>query len=299
MNGCACARGWPLGVLFVTLLAGAGLAAWFLIGQTDSHAQPEVVKVDYLVNSIGMKLAPIAAGAFRMGSPPAEKDRGDDELAHEVRIAHSFHMGAFEVTQAQYEKVMGDNPSFFKATGGGKARLRGRDTATFPVEDISWHQAQAFCKRLSEIPEEKAKKRTYRLPTEAEWEYACRAGTTTASAFGDTLDSFQANLNGLSPYLGRPGPFLRNPCPVGEYAANKLGLHDLHGNVQEWCSDWYDADYYKVSPKEDPPGPKEGTERVVRGGSWMNTGKACRSAQRNKLDPALTNYGLGFRVVME
>ncbi len=252
-----------------------------------------------VVNSLDMKFVRIPKGKFLMGSPTTEAFRNDDEEPHEVTITNDFYIGVHEVTQGQYERVMGKNPSCFQPGGLGKAKLRTRDTTQNPVECVTWHDAIAFCKKLAALPEEIKAKRTYRLPTEAEWEYACRAGTKTALHFGDVVDSYSANFNGLSPYgKGRGGPFYRTTVAVGQYPPNDFGLYDMHGNVMEWCSDWYAADYYKNSPKEDPPGPASGKEKVTRGGSWSNSGNACRSAVRTKLSPDQSHYGLGFRVVL-
>jgi formylglycine-generating enzyme required for sulfatase activity len=290
----------------VALAALAGIAGgyWFVsqrhaapaaAGLANSAAQPRPT----VVNSLDMKFVQIPMGKFLMGSPKTEMHRGDDETQHEIAITRDFILGVHEVTQGQYEKVMGENPAFFTPTGPGKAKVKVKDTSPNPVERVTWHQAVTFCKKLSDLPAERAKKRSYRLPTEAEWEYACRAGTTTALHYGDTVDSYSANFNGLSPYgAGRGGPFHRTTWKVGEYPANAFGLYDMHGNVMEWCQDWYAADYYASGPKQDPPGPAEGTEKVARGGCWSNSGKACRSAVRAKLAPDQSHYGLGFRVVM-
>jgi formylglycine-generating enzyme required for sulfatase activity len=192
---------------------------------------------------------------------------------------------------------MGANPSFFSAKGGGKQRVAGKETSSHPVERVSWHDAVEFCKKLSAM-----EKRTYRLPTEAEWEYACRAGTKTPFHAGEKFNSNFANINGLgySAYgTDEGGPFYRATVPVAEYKGNKFDLFDMHGNVQEWCADWYAADYYKDSSKDDPRGPEKGTERVLRGGAWPSSAKACRSAARNHLPPEERSYTTGFRVVLE
>jgi formylglycine-generating enzyme required for sulfatase activity len=283
------------------LMALGGLAGgyWFVFQRNAAPTTASNVAVQpraLVGNSLNMKFAQVPKGKFLMGSPKTETHRGDDETPHEVAITRDFFLGAHEVTQGQYEKLMGENPSFFTP---GKAKVRDKDTSASPVERVTWHQAVTFCKKLSELPAEQTKKRSYRLPTEAEWEYACRAGTTTALHFGNAVDSYSANFNGLSPYgAGRGGPFHRTTSKVGEYQPNSFGLYDMHGNVMEWCQDWYAADYYSKSPKEDPPGPAEGTEKVARGGSWSNSGKACRAAVRTKLAPDQSHYGLGFRVVL-
>jgi formylglycine-generating enzyme required for sulfatase activity len=184
---------------------------------------------------------------------------------------------------------MGKNPSHFCHSGEGKADVKGEDTRNFPVENVSWDDAVTFCKTLSAEEEEKTAKREYRLPTEAEWEYTCRAGTSTPFAFGDTLSAKQANFNGN---FGRT-----REVGIGE--PNAWGLYDMHGNVAEWCSDWHNPGYYGVSPLMDPKGPKNGTLRVRRGGPWSDGGRYCRSAIRTQDKPTTRSYMIGFRVVME
>ena len=227
-------------------------------------------------------------GTFLMGSqffPVGEKDRRDNETQHEVTLTKGFYLGKYEVTQEQWEKVMGSKPSQFKE-------------ATRPVEKVSWDDAIKFCEKLTQM--EKTAGRlpegwVYTLPTEAQWVYACRAGTTTATAFGDSLSSKQANFNGDYPYGGASkGPNLGRTTDVGSYPANAWGFHDMHGNVYEWCSDWY-GDYPDGSAS-DPVGPSEGSRRVLRGGSWRGLGQDCRSACRLRFRPDYRDYGLGFRV---
>ena len=276
-----------------------------------------------ITNSIGMKLALISVGKFLMGSPKDEKERYSVEEQHEVSITKPFYLGVYVVTQGEYEKVMGNNPSYCSPQGYGKDSVKDMDTGQFPVERVSWDDAVAFCKKLSELPEEKKAGRVYRLPTEAEWEYACRAGTKTAFHYGDSLSSKQANFDGNDPYGGADkGPYLARTAKVGSYAPNAFGLYDMHGNVWEWCQDWYDENYYKNSPREDPPGPAQTSYRVfrggireviaaikewwkpaqtsyrvVRGGGWDNDGRDCRSAGRYRDEPGNRNGGgLGFRV---
>jgi formylglycine-generating enzyme required for sulfatase activity len=174
------------------------------------------------------------------------------------------------------------------------------DTQKFPVESLSWWEAVDFCLRLSDLPEEKKAGRKYRLPTEAEWEYACRAGTPSSMPFhfGRSLSSQQANFNGNYSYGNAPkGDFLDRTTTVGTYEANAFGLHDMHGNVWEWCADWYDPHYYKRSPKQDPQGPEDGNRRIVRGGSWYYNGCSCRAAQRFRIEPGFRGDGIGLRVV--
>jgi formylglycine-generating enzyme required for sulfatase activity len=253
-----------------------------------------------LTNSIDMKLRLIPAGEFQMGSPESDKDAPEDEKPqHLVRITKPFYMGVYTVTQEEYQRVMGRNSSFFSATGYGKDRVAGLNTARFPAEQIRWPDAVDFCRRLSEMPAEKRAGRTYRLPTEAEWEYACRAGTTTAFNIGNSLSSRQANFNGNHPYGGaEKGPFLSRTSEVGSYPPNALGLYDMHGNVWQWCADWYGLNYYKESPIEDPRGPTHGSRRVIRGGEWYGDAQDCRSAFRYADVPTGVFYVMGFRVVM-
>src|SRR5262249_20506264 len=195
-------------------------------------------------------------------SPTREQaHRNNEGPQKEVPTTRPFYMGAYEVTQQQYEAAMGSNPARFTAANGG-----GPD---HPVEQVSWDEAVEFCLRLSERPEEKQAGRVYHLPTEAEWEYACRGGASSPFHFGNALSSTQANFNGNVPYGGAPkGPYLLKTTPVGSYAPNAFGLYDMHGNVYEWCSDRYNANYYQNSPKNDPRGPPTGDSRVLRSGSW-------------------------------
>jgi serine/threonine protein kinase len=257
-----------------------------------------------ITNSIGMKMVLVKPGTFRMGSPANEKGRYPDEDEHKVEITRPFYMGIHEVTQEQYEIVMGENPSSFSSTGGGKKDIQGLDTRQFPVERVSWEDAVKFCHQLSERPEEKSQGRKYRLPTEAEWEYSCRGGQFIKSPsppfhFGNSLASTQANFDGKFPYGGAPdGPFLDRTQKVGSYPHNALGLYDLHGNVGEWCNDWYDEGYYKQSPRQNPEGPGTGELRVLRGGSWSRTGNDCRAAYRNNGAPGERKSVNGFRVVL-
>jgi formylglycine-generating enzyme required for sulfatase activity len=269
--------------------------------QGPAAQQPQAGQT--IENSIGMKLAYIPAGTFVMGSPESEAEREPQELPHEVTISRPFYLGVYEVTQAQFERLLGGRtrgPVFTASRGGGPDH---------PMENVPWQNAVDFCQALSNLPAEKQAGRRYRLPTEAEWEYACRAGTTTAFHFGEQLSSRQANFNGSYPYGGAPtGPYLRRTAKVGSYEPNAWGLYDMHGNVAEWCADYYDPDYYRRSPKADPPGPEKGVIatqfqneylRVVRGGSWIDEARACRSAYRHGFMPHEPNRLIGFRVLCE
>jgi formylglycine-generating enzyme required for sulfatase activity len=250
-----------------------------------------------ITNSIGMQLVRIPRGTFLMGSPAGEIGHSKDEEQHTVEITRDFYLAVHEVTQAQYRQVMGKNPSWFSAAGGGKDRVKDMDTDDFPVENVSYEDAVEFCKKLSALPSEKRAGRKYRLPTEAEWEYACRGGAASSEFhFGSSLSSKQANFNGNYPYGGAAkDDNLGRPCKVSQYPKNGFGLFDMHGNVWEWCADWYDADYYGKSPRHDPQGPSEGSERVNRGGGWNNYGQVCRSARRFRSRPGDRRTILGFR----
>jgi formylglycine-generating enzyme required for sulfatase activity len=257
---------------------------------TEKKAPAEVT------NSIGMKFVTLPPGTFQMGTPFTEAHRSSDESLHEITLSKPFSLGIHEVSQAEYQRVMGVNPSNFTA-----ARFKElKDTGRFPVEQVSWDDAVAFCEKLGDLPDEKAAGRTYRLPTEAEWEYACREGKSrTPFHFGESLGSTVANIHGKYPYgKAPPGDSLQRTTSVGSYKPNALGLHDMHGNVWEWCADKYDRDYYLNSPARDPTGPRNPERRVARGGSWRNDAARCRSGYRGKYLPDTRLDNLGFRVVL-
>jgi formylglycine-generating enzyme required for sulfatase activity len=226
----------------------------------------------------------IPSGTFFMGSPRTEKDRDlDEDPLTEVSFALGFWMGKYEVTQREYEALMGDNPSGFP---GDPNR---------PVEQITWSQAAAYCVRLTAL--EKAAGRLppgffYRLPTEAEFEYASRAGSTNRFSFGDDLDYSQ-----LADYAWYDKNSGGATHPVGQKKPNAFGLYDMHGNVWEWCFDWY-MDPYPGGAIIDPHGPGVGRARVFRGGGWDYFGSSCRSAYRNNVAPENSRNFLGFRVVL-
>jgi formylglycine-generating enzyme required for sulfatase activity len=272
-----------------TLLFSA-LAAAVIVVPTWTAPVPLKMAGKEITNSIGMKLVRIKPGKFIMGSPTDEKDRRDDEHLHEVEITKAFYMGVYTVTQAEYKEVVGSNPSYFSADGGGKDKVKGLDTSKFPVEDVSWEEAVKFCEKLSGMAKEKAAGRVYRLPTECEWEYACRAGTKTRYYTGDDEDD-----------LKNAGWYRENSDgrthKVGEKKANAFGLYDMHCNVRQWCSDWYGKGYCQNSDKRDPKGPESGDSRVLRGGCWKNNAWNCRSAYRNYNAPGNRACNYGFRVV--
>jgi formylglycine-generating enzyme required for sulfatase activity len=286
---------------FLAVLPLAALCGTLLLPGDGEGFAPAPVTAARLTNSIGMKFVRIRPGKFMMGSPADEKERRDTEgPRHEVQISRPFYLGVYEVTQEQYQKVMGSNPSAFSPTGTSRASVGGMDTKLFPVEQVSWEDTQKFCTTLTALPAERTAGRKYRLPTEAEWEYACRAGAKehVPFTFGKTLSSKQANYDGNRPWADSPrGPNLRRPTTVGSYKPNAWGLYDMHGNVWEYTADWYDAGYYKVSPKKDPTGPARGVDHPIRGGSWYNDGGWVRTATRGWHH--IKNYGIGFRVVCE
>ncbi len=214
----------------------------------------------------------IPAGEFMMGS---ENGGADEKPVHRVRISRGFEMSKYEVTQEQWKAVMGSNPGLFK----GKK---------LPVIDVSWKDVMHFIHKLNA----KYDGYVYHLPTEAEWEYACRAGTTTAFAFGDSFREGQANCQDIIRKSRIPS--LREPVAVGSYQPNAWGLYDMHGNVMELCRDWYSENYYAESPSTDPRGPNTGSARVARGGYYQNFSVNCQSSSRYKL----TFYRhVGFRLV--
>jgi formylglycine-generating enzyme required for sulfatase activity len=240
--------------------------------------------LETITNSIGMKLVLIPKGTFMMGSPERE-----DEPQHQVTISKDYYLGVTEVTQGQYEKVIGENPSRFqKSSRFQEFRVRGSDTSMYPVEDVWWKEAEEFCKKLSDLPEEKKAGRVYRLPTEAEWEYACRAGSKSAYSFGEGSKS-------LGDYAWFDQNSNRQTHPVGEKKANAWGLYDMHGNVWEWCSDWYGQ--YPKGAVSDPVGTRESSNRVFRGGSWYDHFEYCRSARRLGYFPSGRD-DFGFRVAL-
>jgi formylglycine-generating enzyme required for sulfatase activity len=246
--------------------------------------------VPILENSIGMRLALITPGTFLMGSPNKEAERSEDEgPQHEVEITRPFYLGVFPVTQAQYRKATRGNPSYFRPGGSSGEWVRGLDTSTFPVEGASWDDAVAFCQKLSAVQAERKAGRVYRLPSEAEWEYACRAGTTTPFHLGRSLSHRQANF----------GYTLGRTCKVGSYKPNAWGLFDMHGNVWEWCADRYEEGFYRDSPREDPTGPGFALMQVVRGGSWGDAAHSCRSAVRSCHLFAARADVTGFRVACD
>lgn len=248
----------------------------------------------------GIKLCWCPPGRFLMGSPRREPERRPDEKQVEVTLTKGFWMAKCEATQGEWKRVMGKLP--------GEPTAELPEENDLPVGNVNFAEAEEFCRKLTELGwGSEALPRTweFRLPTEAQWEYACRAGTTTATFFGDKLSSRQANFKG-KPYNGaEPGPLLGRAARVGSYPANAWGLHDMHGNTYEWCRDWYherlpggiDPDLY--SEKSSASTNRDGTvSRVRRGGCWADEGWPCRSASRLRFEPERRYDHIGFRVVV-
>jgi formylglycine-generating enzyme required for sulfatase activity len=244
------------------------------IGQdTQSEALPVLEKtVSFdLGGEVKIELVLIQPGSFLMGD---ETGDAEEKPVHKVTIGKPFYLGKFEVTQEQWEAVMGGNPSHFK----GKKN---------PVERISWEACQEFIKKLNEKFADSGA--IFSLPTEAQWEYACRAGSSTRFCFSDE----EAGLAEYGWFADNAGG---KTHPVGEKKQNAWGLYDMHGNVWEWCADWYDGNYYRQSPANDPAGPTAVSSRILRGGSWGDPGPYCRSAYRYCLPPWFCVYSYGLRV---
>jgi uncharacterized protein (TIGR02996 family) len=248
----------------------------------------------FWTNARGLRFAWIPPGVFLMGSPDDEVGRDASEEQHEIRLTHGFWLGVHPVTQAQWQEVMNSNPSFFCAVGGGDVQVRRQDTGRFPVEQMSWEEAMMFCAYLDRVSRETPM--AYRLPTEEEWEYACRAGTQTAFHFGASCDGSEVNCDGEQPYATSPGDNLRRTSEVGAYISNAFGLQDMHGNVWEWCLDGFDPD---ESAAQDAAATTENfPDRVVRGGSWLSAPRFCRSASRGRMGPMSRSRNHGFRVAL-
>ncbi len=280
--------------------------------------------VKEIKNSVGMKLAYIPPGKFIMGSPEMEPGREGQETPHEVELMKGFYLGQHEVTVRQFKQFVLDTTYQTEGERDGKGAYGINEAGKIeemnakytwkspgfaqsddhPVVNVSWSDAKAFCKWLSE-----KEKKTYRLPTEAEWEYACRAGTKTAYAHGDDPEGLATMGNGADATArakypgwsigikGKDGHIFT--APVGQFKANAFGLHDMHGNVWEWCEDWYEPNSYPKEKLIDPTGPATGKAKVQRGGGWSSDSKRCRSASRVGRDPsAYRGCYLGFRVVL-
>lgn len=236
--------------------------------------------MDFELRGVYQFLRWIPPGEFMMGSPEGEPERFHDEVQHYVVFSKGFWLADTACTQALWQAVTGGNPSGFE----GKDR---------PVEKVSWNDVQDFIKRLNELVPDAG----FRLPTEAEWEYACRAGTTTPFWFGDQITTDQVNYDGNYPYAGGPkGKYRKETVPVKALPCNGWGLYQMHGNVWEWCKDWYDD--YPTGTVVDPIGPATGRWRVLRGGCWLGHGGNARSADRYHAVPGVRDRRVGFRLAL-
>ena len=249
-----------LGIAVVLSLVGA----LSVMAQEVKLGKAEVIDIG---KDVKLEMVLVPAGKFKMGSPESEKGHSKAETQHEVTLTKPFCMGKYEVTQEQWTAVMGNNPS---STKGAK----------LPVTDVSWEDCQEFIKKLNANT-----KGGYRLPTEAEWEYACRAGTTTAYSFGDNITPKEANYSDSKIF---------KPVAVGSYQPNAFGLYDMHGNVWEWCEDWYGD--YPTGAVIDPKGPAMGEDRVLRGGSFVSDVLMARSSLRALNTPTIRYVIYGFRL---
>ena len=235
---------------------------------------------DLIIKGMAQRCRWIPPGIFCMGSPSSEKERHDDEIQHQVSFSQGFWLADTACTQALWKAVMGDNPAFFT------------ENENNPVEQVSWDDVKNFIRLLNNlVPGLGAQ-----LPTEAQWEYACRAGTITPFSFGETITPEQVNYDGNVPYAnGIKGWCRERTVAVKSLPANSWGLYEMHGNVWEWCADWYDD--YPTMPVSDPTGPETGSYRVLRGGSWSNHGWRTRSANRGWYAPVNRDNYIGFRFI--
>ena len=252
-------------------------------------------------NVVTTNMVWIPPGTFVMGSPASEAQRSSDEAQHTVTLTKGFYMGKYAVTQGEYLALMGSNPSYFTPANGYSQDL------SRPVEQVSWDDATSYCAQLTQREQGAGRLPVgwvYRLPTESEREYACRAGTTTAFHYGNALHGGMANFYSYYEYdasigdiyVPNPTTYLDRTTTVGSYQPNAWGLYDMHGNVWEWCRDWYGT--YPTGSVVDPPGAPPGSYRVFRGGSWFYIGRFCRSASRDNIHPSYRSRNFGFRVVL-
>lgn len=256
----------------ISLILGLALLLVVSLAMEQQSAPTgKEISID-LGKGVKMQMVLIHPGEFLMGSPLMGKGRGGDETQHRVRITKPFYIGKYEVTQEQWQAVMRNNPSKFKG-------------AKNPVERVSWNDCQRFIKRLNSIVPGGG----FRLPTEAEWEYAARAGTTTRFYWGD--DPNEREIDNYAWYGWDKGNTRKKTHPVGTKKPNPWGLYDISGNVWEWCSDWYSEKYYNNSPVNNPQGPASGKYKVTRGGGWHVIGIYCRSANRLKFPPVPKGSG--------
>ena len=266
-------EGWAMNPAARRMVVGVVSLVVFLFvsGRALAQERPAKLSVD-LGGGVKMDFVLIQAGSFMMG---AEQGEANERPVHQVKITKPFYMGAYEVTQAQWRAVMGENPLALKGDN-------------MPAERVSWEDCEKF---VAKLRGKVGQGMICRLPTEAEWEYACRAGSQAAYCFGD-------DEGGLGEYAWCSPGAEGSTHPVGQKKPNAWGLYDMHGNVWEWCADWYDEGYYAKSPVEDPKGPAEGELRVLRGGAWHVHPVIARSASRFRYDPVLRYLSTGCRVVV-
>lgn len=282
------AAGAVLTIAVIVVLVG-WRAGWFdrspAVADTPRQAPPPpaaspLTRPAY-TNPIGLEFVRIAPATFLMGSPADEPGRFEDETLHQVKITRPFYLATTKVTQRQWKHVMGANPSHFI----------GDD---LPVEQITYTESLEFCRRLGALDG-----RTYRLPTEAEWECAARAGTTTPFSIGSTISTELANYNGITPSgsLSSAGVYREQTTPVKQFPSNRAGLYDIQGNVLDLCQDWYGP--YPLTPVTDPHGPESGEQHVARGGCWPSIDRWCRAAARGKVPHDYRTDRVGLRLVVE
>jgi len=313
----------PRGLILNVLIAATLSGVYHRALADEKTGELTTLQKPGITNSLGVRLAYIPAGKFGMGSPKDEPKREAQEKRHEVVLTKDFYLGVHEVTVGQFRAFVSDSGYMTEATRDGEGSWGITSTGKFerdakynwknpgfeqtdnhPVVDVSWRDAKAFCEWLSE-----KEKKTYRLPTEAEWEYACRAGTKTAYSFGDdpqdllttgnaadatarqTFKAWSLGIKGKDSYA--------YSAPVGQFKPNRFGLYDMHGNVWEWCEDWYDPTGYSGQRQTDPKGPASGERRVHRGGGWSSAPERCRSASRiGRHHSTYRGCYLGFRIVL-
>jgi sulfatase modifying factor 1 len=290
-----------------------GVAILIGLGSIRLAQAEEPKQGDEIKNSLGMRLVYIPPGKFTMGSPESEKGRESQETQHEVELTKGFYLGMHEVTVGQFRQFVRDakyqtdgqrdGKGGWGVNKAGSIEMNGKytwkspgfkQTDDHPVVLVSWTDAQAFCRWLSE-----KEKKQYRLPSEAEWEYACRAGTKTAYAYGNDPQDLTLFGNFGDRPSAKPRDGYHRTAPVGQFKRNKFGLYDMHGNVWEWCEDRYVPNSYTAEKQSNPAGPTSGTARVQRGGGWSSSAHRCRSAAR--IGRHLSSYRggyLGFRIAL-
>ena len=304
-------QSWPEGPVPILMddVTRAGylvsFGEYYFYDESKSGALQWISGIKPKTNFLDMTFVYIPPGTFMMGSPSDEPGRGSDETQHEVRLSEGFFMQTTEVTNKQFVEFLNDvnrrgpsgEPWFETESESSYSHIQGSignynvesGYEDHPVIEVSWYGATAMAEWLSE-----KESRSYHLPTEAQWEYAARAGTTTPFAFGDCLSTDDANYNGNYPLTGCPkGVYRSTTVAVGTLRTNAWKLYDMHGNVWEWCSDWYGT---YSSTVVDPVGPTSGSYRVIRGGYWNSNAENCRSAGRNYGSPGYPNNNLGLRL---